>query len=163
MYRPQRRDAARSPRRAGALPVFERQKPLRSHFIRRGGYALPDLHRPPALPQLFFGAHGDWRWPLLRGGRAPHFDQAGEDNARRDGRGGARRRGNGAAHAARPSFRHRTEPRGTDQSADGTNFIGLRCTRAGRPACAVGRILSLARAHGRGVDRHFGSAARARR
>ena len=54
MYRPQRRDAARSPRRAGALPVFERQKPLRSHFIRRGGYALPDLHRPPALPQLFF-------------------------------------------------------------------------------------------------------------
>lgn len=87
MYRPQRRDAALYPQRAGALPVFERQKPLRSHFIRRGGYALPDLYRPPALPQLFFGAHGDWRWPLLRGGRAPHFDQAGEDNARRDGRG----------------------------------------------------------------------------
>lgn len=42
-------------------------------------------------------------------------------------------------------------------------FIGLRCTRAGRPACAVGRILSLARAYGRGVDGHFGSAARARR
>ena len=58
---------------------------------------------------------------------------------------------------------HRTEPRGTDQSANRADFIGLRCTRAGRPACAVGRILSLARAHGRGVDGHFGSAARARR
>ena len=163
MYRPQRRDAALSPRRAGALPVFERQKPLRSHFIRRGGYALPDLHRPPALPQLFFGAHGDWRWPLLRGGRAPHFDQAGEDNARRDGRGGARRRGNGAAHAARPPFHPCAKPRGTDRAANRADFIGLRCARAGRPACAVGRVLSLARAYGRGVDGHFGSAARARR
>lgn len=31
------------------------------------------------------------------------------------------------------------------------------------PLAPVGRILSLARAYGRGVDRHFGSAARARR
>lgn len=34
--------------------------------------------------------------------------------------------------------------------------------RARTTACTLGRVFTLARAHGRGVDRHFGSAARAR-
>ena len=70
--------------RSGEMPHFILGEQERCPFLNGknlcdlilygGEGMLCQIIRTPALPQLFFGAHGDRRWPLLRGGRAPHFD-----------------------------------------------------------------------------------------
>ena len=82
--------------RSGEMPHFILSEQERCPFLNGknlcdlilygGEGMLCQICTEPALPQLFFGAHGDWRWPLLRGGRAAHSDQAGENNACHDGR-----------------------------------------------------------------------------